>query len=165
MKITESEYRQLQAEIDADAKAQTARIEQERIQNHQALERVYAVIRRSSDAGSSYDRASLFSPTSISGNGSSNGNGSDERAPFAMKHAIRNIIRDLGDAKVTQPLLYREVCKRHHLSVAHRKQQHVKGQIAGILSKLAESNPPELEVVDAGHGRDPRVYKATENLK
>jgi len=157
MNITESEFKQLQAEIDADAKAQTARIEQERVQNHQALDRMRAFSQRTANKAAGLNSSdTLFTPTSVSGNGSSQ---------FAMKNAIRKIIRSLGDAKVTQPLIYREVYQRYTSDVHHRNQQHVKGQIAGILGKMAESDPPELKVVDKGHGRNPRVYRATENLK
>ena len=156
MNISESEFRQLKAEIDAEAKAQTARIEQERIHNHKALDRIWAKMRQSGNADGSVELEIPFTPAPANGNGS---------ATFAMKDAIRKIIRSLNGAQLTQPLIYRELSQRHAPNIAHRNQLHVKGQIAGILGKLAESDPPELEVVDPGVGRNPRIYKATDNLK
>jgi hypothetical protein len=155
MNITEAEYRQLQAKIDEDAKAQVAKVEAERVQNHQALDRIWAMIQRTGRPEADHLFAQL--PT--------NGNGSEERAPFAMKDAIRKIIRGLGSANVTQPLIYREVAKQHSENIGHRNQQHVRGQIAGILTKMSEGEDPELVVVEEGSGHSPKVYRATSKLK
>lgn len=166
MQLTEIEYQQLKAEFDAEAKTETERIELERVQNHLALDRLWTRVQRyaklqaapSEPVGSGV--ASLFTPTFVSDNDNGNGNGSREpRAPFPMKEAVRTIIKGLGqDAEITQPVVFKIIMKLHAEHVAHRNKQHVRGQITGILSKLAEGENPELVVVKEADGNEPKVF-------
>lgn len=165
MNMTEAEYRQLKAEFDADAKAEIERVELERVQNHQALDRLWARIQHrarsesasSGPVGVGSPTGSLFTPTSVSA--SSNGNGSGPRAPFAMKDAVRRICVELGrDEEITQPVVYKLIIQRYRDQVGWRKQQHVRGQITGILTKFTEGESPFLIAVKEAEGSEPKVF-------
>ena len=158
--MTEIEYRQLKAKIDQEAQAQTAKIEEERVQNHQALNRVWAMIRGTA-SNVTKPQETLFTPVSISTNGGTEG--ATEKAPFAMKEAIRNFVRERGNGDVSQPLVYKHLVAHHNASISHRDQQQVRGQITGVLSKMTKGAEPELKFLRKD-SQGTNIYRSTGKL-
>ena len=160
MQMTEAEYRQLKAQIDSDAKAETQaaadRIEHERVQNHQALDRVWAMIRRAATTTAPQTAPTLFTPAATNGNG----HGEEQpRAPFAMKATIQDFIDTAHPPRITQPLIYEHLCDLYWDSISHRDQQQVRGQITNILTKLSEGDEAILEVVQEATGNSPKIFR------
>src|SRR5205085_10478885 len=100
----------------------------------------------------------LFTPAAINGNGNGESGGA-ERLPFAMKATIREFIVDYDPPTISQPVVYQFLFETYHDHIAHRDQQQVKGQIANVLSKLADGDDAILDVVRQATGNGPKIFR------
>lgn len=161
MQMTEAEYRQLKDQIDLDAEAETTaaieRIEFERVQNHQALDRVWTMMQRKAQAVQ--PQGSMFQPVVTNGNGHGEDQDEPVRPPFPLKTKIREFVQTAGLPRISQPVIYDFLWRNYRNAIAHRDQNQVKGQITNVLSKLSEGDDAVLEVVQEAVGGNPKIFR------
>jgi hypothetical protein len=148
--------RMLQEAVDRQIEAQHQRLEDERREKHSEIDRFFKGFWRDLNLASVAAEAAMKAAPlpHLKRNGHS-----DRRVQFALRDAIGQIIRSLPDgATIDQPFLYSRLTADHPV-LRERPEANLRGQISGILKKLAKEEL--LMLHRKGSGSKPDIYVKT----
>ena len=148
--------RLLHETVDRTTDAEIARLEAARLEKHEEAERFLMSLLQAATAPPASNGKLPFRPSTAE-----NGNGNSRKTPFALKETIQTIIAAApDDADIDQRSLYQRLTAEYP-ELRERIEGHLRGQIVGVLKKLADED--YIRIVKRGAGGSPNVYRKAES--
>jgi hypothetical protein len=143
--------------IERQFQSQMKRLEEERKEKHAQIENFIISFLEGLVPGIGASVSAATAPALFA---QTNGQSRNGRKSFPLRETMKKIIAAApDDAEIDQPSLYVRLTAEYP-ALRARPESHLRGQISGVLSKLA-SDDKVIMLHRRGSGSAPHIYKKT----